>query len=332
MRALQFEAAGTASVVEVDPPVRGDGEALVAPRYVGLCGTDLELLTGVMPYFAAGLASYPIQPGHEVSGTVVEGGELPAGTEVMIDPVFGCGACAACAAGFATRCADRRELGLRHGMPGGACELVAVPAANLHPVPEGVGLREATLVEPGVTALNAVERVGDVAGRPAVVIGAGTLGLLAAQLLIARGAEVDVVVVEPERAALVERIGARAVGAAAPDAYAAAIEAAGTADSVHAALAAVAPGGQIGVIGVQAGLVDGVDVNALVLKDVSLHGVLNGPGLYDRLLEELAAGGFDASALVDAEFELADAKAALDRLQTAGRAAPKVVLRIDGER
>lgn len=330
MRALRLDGPGEASVVEADAPARGDGEALIAPRYVGLCGTDLELLTGVMPYFAAGLASYPIQPGHEVSGTVVEGSDLPPGTEVMIDPVFGCGACAACAAGFATRCADRRELGLRHGMPGGACELLAVPAANLHPVPAGVGLREATLVEPGVTALNAVERVGDVAGRPAVVVGAGTLGLLAAQLLVARGAEVDVVVIEPERAALVERIGARAVASAAPGAYAAAIEAAGTPASVRAALAAVAPGGQIGVIGVQPGLVDGVDVNALVLKDVSLHGVLNGPGLYDRLLGELAVGGFDASALVDSEFELADAPAALARLQEPSRAAPKVVLRIDG--
>lgn len=328
MRALRFTGPGAAEVVDAEPPAPGAGEALVAPRYVGLCGTDLELLTGVMPYFAAGLASYPIQPGHEVSGTVVEGGDLPAGTEVMIDPVFGCGACAACAAGFATRCADRRELGLRRGTPGGACELVAVPATNLHRVPAGVALREATLVEPGVTALNAVDRIGEVAGQRAVVVGAGTLGLIAAQLLVARGAEVDVVVVERERSALVERIGARPVPAAAADAYAAAIEAAGTPAAVHATLGAVAPGGRIAVIGVQPGLVDGVDLNALVLKDVSLHGVLNGPGLYDRMLDELAEGGFDASALIDEEVELADAVAALERLQAPGRAAPKVVLRV----
>jgi 2-desacetyl-2-hydroxyethyl bacteriochlorophyllide A dehydrogenase len=328
VRALRFTAPGAASVVEVDPPAPTAGEALIAPRYVGLCGTDLELLTGVMPYFAAGLTSYPIQPGHEVSGTVVEGGDLPAGTEVMIDPVFGCGACAACAAGFATRCADRRELGIRRGMPGGACELVAVPVANLHAVPDGASLREAILVEPGVTALNAVERVGDVAGERVAVIGAGTLGLLAAQLLVARDAQVDVVVVEPERAALVERVGARPTQSAAPDGYAAVIEAAGTPAAVHATLAAVAPGGRIAVIGVQPGVVDGFDLNALVLKDVSLHGVLNGPGLYGRMLDELAAGGFDASALIDSEFELADAAAALQRLQAPGRAAPKVVLRI----
>jgi threonine dehydrogenase-like Zn-dependent dehydrogenase len=91
---------------------------------------------------------------------------------------------------------------------------------------------------------------------------------------------------------------------------------------------AVAPGGRIAVIGVQPAPVDGVDVNALVLKDVSLHGVLNGPGLYDRMLGELAAGGFAAAALIDSEFELADAGPALARLREPGRAAPKVVLRI----
>lgn len=328
MRALRFTGPRAASVVETEPPAPAAGEALVAPRFVGLCGTDLELLTGVMPYFAAGLASYPIQPGHEVSGTVVEGGDLPAGTEVMIDPVFGCGACAACAAGFATRCADRRELGLRLGTPGGACELIAVPAGNLHAVPDGVSLRDATLVEPGVTALNAVDRIGELGGSRVAVVGAGTLGLLAAQLLLARGAEVDVVVIEPERGALVERIGARPVPVAATETYDAAIEAAGTPAAVHATLSAVAPGGRIAVVGVQPGPVDGVDINALVLKDVSLHGVLNGPGLYDRMLGELAAGGFAASALIDAEFELAEAEPALARLQEPGRAAPKVVLRI----
>jgi 2-desacetyl-2-hydroxyethyl bacteriochlorophyllide A dehydrogenase len=328
VRALRFDAPGTAALVDLAPPVRAATEALVAPRYVGLCGTDLELFTGVMPYFAAGVARYPIQPGHEVAGTVVEGGDLPPGTEVLIDPVFGCGACAACAAGFATRCVDRRELGIRHGMPGGACELVAVPAANLHPVPSGVALRDAILVEPGVTALNAVDRIGEVAGERVAVIGAGTLGLLAAQLLVARGAQVDVVVVEPERAALVDQVGARPAASAAAADYAAVIEAAGTPASVHASLAAVAPGGRIAVIGVQPGPVDGVDVNALVLKDVSMGGVLNGPGLYGRMLGELAAGGFDASALIDSEFELADADAALKRLQAPGRQAPKVVLRI----
>lgn len=330
MRALSVTGPGSAAIVEIDPPVLGTGEALVAPRYVGLCGTDLELLTGSMPYFAQGEASYPIQPGHEVTGLVVssQDARLAAGVPVLVDPVVGCGSCPACASALPTRCAERRELGLRRGMPGGACELIAVPVENLHPVPPGVSVRDAPLVEPGVTAFNAVQRLGDVDDRRALVIGAGTLGLIAAQLLLTRGAEVDVAVAQPVRAALVDQLGARPVDRVKPALYPAVIEAAGAPDAVRSAFAAVAPGGSVALVGVQPGPVGQLDVNDLVLKDATARGVLNGPGLFGRMLDELAAGTCDVSALIDSEFELADADAALAALAEPDRRAPKVLLRV----
>lgn len=330
MRALRFEAPGRARLAVLPPPVPAADEALIAPRHVGLCGTDLELLDGSMPYLASGDAAYPLQPGHEVAGVVVlsPDGRLPTGAEVLVDPVVGCGACPACVDGLATRCPDRRELGIRRGLPGGAGELIAVPVANVHRLPDGVSTREAVLAEPGVTALNAVERLGDVAHRETLVVGAGTLGLIAAQLLLERGARVDVVVVEPERARLVGRLGARPVHSVAPDRHAFVVEAAGTPAALRTAFAAVAPGGTIAVTGVQPAPVDALDVNALVLKDATVRGVLNGPGLYERMLAALATGVLDAEALIDSEFELGDARAALARLAAPGRAAPKVLLRL----
>jgi 2-desacetyl-2-hydroxyethyl bacteriochlorophyllide A dehydrogenase len=328
LRALHFVAPRTLELVEIEPPARSADDALVAPAYVGLCGTDLELLEGSMPYFGEGVARYPLQPGHEVCGVVVEGSSLAAGTAVLIDPVAGCGSCPACATGFQTRCPDRRELGVRLGMPGGACELIAVPAANLHPLPPGVSPRDAVLAEPGVTALNAVERLGPVAGERALVVGAGTVGLIAAQLLASRGASVDVLVVEPPRAALVERLGARPVEAVEESAYTGVIEAAGAPEAVRGALAAVAPGGTVSVAGVQPGPIDALDVNPIVLKDATVRGVLNGPGLYGRMLDEIASGAVDAAALIEAEFPLEDAGAALAALQTTGRSTPKIVLQV----
>src|SRR4051812_16699166 len=121
MRALQFRKPQTAAVVDVEPPRPGPGEAVVAPRYVGLCGTDLELFTGTMPYFAEGHAAFPIQPGHEVAAVVVSapaGGPEP-GSRVLVDPVVGCGGCRACGTGIQVRCSERRELGVRGGLPGG---------------------------------------------------------------------------------------------------------------------------------------------------------------------------------------------------------------------
>ena len=103
MRAVAFERPGEVVVRELPEPVPGPGEALVAPRYVGLCGTDLELLDGTMPYFAEGLALYPLQPGHEVAGVVVKApdGSLPPGTPAPLHPLVGCGTCAACRRGSA---------------------------------------------------------------------------------------------------------------------------------------------------------------------------------------------------------------------------------------
>jgi 2-desacetyl-2-hydroxyethyl bacteriochlorophyllide A dehydrogenase len=330
MRALRFSAPGTASLVEVEPPEAGPGEALVRPRYVGLCGTDLELFEGTMPYFAEGHAAYPIQPGHEVTGVVVSGPEdgPEPGTEVLVNPVVGCGECEACASGVQVRCRRRRELGIRDGLAGGACELIAVPVANLHPVPAGVGLRDAVLAEPGVTALNSVELLGEVAGRRALVLGAGTLGLIAVQLLVARGAEVDVLVIEEQRVELVERLGGRAIRTVEAAAYPAVVEAAGAPAAAKDALRAVAPGGHIALAGVQPGPVESLELNEIVLKDATLRGILNGPGLFDRMLGELAAGSVDAAALIESEFELGEAEAALAALTEPSRRAPKLMLSV----
>ncbi len=332
MKALRFTAPGTARLVDVQRPVTTSSEVLVAPRYVGLCGTDLELLSGTMPYFTEGVAAYPLQPGHEVTG-VVSGSLTPdfaVGARVLLDPVIGCDDCAACFSGFPTRCPRRGEIGVRCGLPGGACEAIAVPSRNLHLLPDGVSLRDAVFVEPGVTVLNAVERMGEAAGRRALVIGAGTLGLIAAQLLVSRGASVDVLVVDKQRAGLVERIAARPVTKPQAGKYELVIEAAGAAEAVRTAFAAVGAGGHVAVVGVQPGPVDDVRINDLVLKDATVHGVLNGPGLYGRMLDELAAGSFEPGLLIDSEFRLEDATEALERLALQARLRPKVMLRLCG--
>jgi 2-desacetyl-2-hydroxyethyl bacteriochlorophyllide A dehydrogenase len=329
MRALLLTGPRAAQVVETDEPEAGAGEVLIAPQYVGICGTDLELYDGSMPYFAQGFARFPLQPGHEVAGVVVGSAPgLPAGTRVLVDPVVGCGVCAACATGVETRCSARRELGIRNGMPGGMSEVVAVPARKLFVVPESVTLREAIFAEPAVAVLHAANRLGDVAGRRTLVVGAGTLGLIGAQLLAARGAEVDVLVVEPPRLPLVEQLGLHAVDRAETAAYHAVVEAAGTAAAFHTSLAAVAPGGGVALVGVQPAPVDGVDVNELVLKDAVLHGILSGPGLHGAMLDELARGTVDAAALIEEEYELADAVEAFAAAARPGRAAPKIVLRV----
>jgi threonine dehydrogenase-like Zn-dependent dehydrogenase len=209
-----------------------------------------------------------------------------------------------------------------------------VPARKLHRVPDEVELRDAVLVEPAVTILNALKRVGLPRSSGALVIGAGTLGLIAAQLLSARGVDVDVevLVLHYAQAELVAELGASPVFTPAATRYEVVVEAAGTPLAVQQAVTAVAPGGRIALTGVLPCLVDELDVNAIVLKDVTVFGVLNGPGLFDETLEALLDGHFRAPPLIDREFDLRDAVAAFDELASGVRRRPKLLLRISGVR
>lgn len=332
MRAVCFQAAGEVVVHDAPEPVPGPGEALVAPRYVGLCGTDLELLDGTMPHFADGSASYPLRPGHEVVGVVVhapEGSPAP-GTPVLLHPLIGCGACAACREGRVPHCADCRAIGFWHGTPGGAAELIALPAANLIELPAGLSLRDAVLAEPGVTALNCIRSAGAEAGMRALVVGAGTLGAIAAQLLRNEGLDVEVSIVEPGRRAFVESLGVRAVEQVPRRAYDVVVEYAGSAGAVRAALDAVRVGGTVALAGVQPALVDGVDVNAIVLDGITLRGTLPVESL-PAMLGPLASGAVAAEPLIERVYALEDAPEAYARLADQTRERPKLMLRIDGE-
>lgn len=329
MRAVSFAAANEVVVHDLPEPVPAAGEALVAPRFVGLCGTDLELLEGTMPYFAEGAAWYPLQPGHEVAGVVVQSpeGSLAPATPVLLNPIAGCGACEACRAGWVEQCPRLRTIGVRDGMPGGAAELLTIPAENLIELPDGLALRDAVLAEPGVTALACIRSAGAQAGMRALVVGAGTLGAIAAQILRHEGVEVDVSIVEPSRRAFVESLGVPAVEQVAPRAYDVVVEFAGAPGAVRAALDAVKPGGTVALAGVQPGLVDGIDVNAIVLSGLTLRGVTE-VGDFAETLALLASGAVAVEPLLERLYDLEEAPEAYARLSDQTRARPKLMLRI----
>jgi threonine dehydrogenase-like Zn-dependent dehydrogenase len=334
VRAVHIVGLDRFEVVRTPAPPVGPGMALVAPAFVGLCGTDLELLHGTMPYFAQGHARYPLQPGHEWSGTVLasQDGRFPPGTRTVFDPIVGCGRCERCMSGRpATHCGKRAEMGVRGGMDGALATAVVVPTANLVPVPQDVRLRDAVLVEPMVTVLMGIERVRPQAGDEALVVGAGTLGLLAAMLLSARGLRTHVLLRNPVRVPAVEAAGGvpwPAGTRTAIDVFDVVIEAAGTADGIRAALANAAPGGRVALLGVPSSQVP-LDVASIVTGDVSVFGVLNGPGQYGAALEAIATGVVRPHVIVDALFPFEDVAAAFASAQASGRPRPKVLVQVD---
>lgn len=175
MRAVRVAAAGTAELVELPRPVPAAGERLVRVAAAAICATDRKL--------AARGADPPVVPGHEVAGWLEDG------TAVGVHPDTSCGRCGHCQAGFGNRCADRVPVGLARD--GGLAEWVAVPERHVVPL-DGVDPRLAPLLEPLACCVQAARLLGVAAGERAVVVGAGTMGLLAAWVLGAAGAVVGV--------------------------------------------------------------------------------------------------------------------------------------------
>lgn len=186
------------------------GELLVRVSHVGICGTDVEIVEGRLGYFKSGIASYPIVPGHESSGTVVALGprvtEFAEGDRVVVECIQGCGECPRCRDDDAIQCSERREVGVI-GQDGACATYFVTRARYAHRVPAGVSLAQAALTEPLAVVHKGLRRLGSAAAgdqpRRCAVIGAGTIGHLAACVLAARGHAVTVIDRSgPRRAAL----------------------------------------------------------------------------------------------------------------------------------
>src|SRR5438445_717902 len=182
MRALRWDGTRLALGRDVPDPRPGAGEALVRVHLAGICRTDLEITRGYLGFRGT--------PGHEWVGHVLAA-DNPAlvGRRVVGEINLGCGVCRSCRAALGRHCPGRRVLGIL-GADGAFAELIAVPAANLHPVPETIADREAVFTEPLAAAFEILDQLPSLVGARAVVLGDGKLGLLVAQVLAGAGAEV----------------------------------------------------------------------------------------------------------------------------------------------
>lgn len=213
---------GEMAVIDRPVPDCGPGEALVAIRRIGICGTDIHAFGGNQPYFA-----YPRVLGHELSGEVVLTGDDVSpeliGQPVYVIPYLHCGECRACRQGR-TNCCQRLEVVGVH-RDGGMAEWLNVPVSHLVPVP-GLSAEALALVECQAIGAHAVRRGQVERDELVVVVGAGPIGIGVLQVARSRGARVAMVDTNRDRLALCrDALGADAVWHAVEDDVSAEIEA-----------------------------------------------------------------------------------------------------------
>ena len=176
---------GRISVEPAETPTPGPDEALVRSVVSGVCGSDTHAAHGRHPFVAL-----PYHPGHEVVGVVEAVGAevttLAIGDRVTAEPDLPCWHCKMCTTGRENLCENLRFFGCGYDQ-GGMADYFTLPANRLHTVPDSLDYRTAALIEPLSTPVHAVRLAGDVTGKSAVVLGAGTIGLLLLSVLRARG-------------------------------------------------------------------------------------------------------------------------------------------------
>jgi threonine dehydrogenase-like Zn-dependent dehydrogenase len=328
-------------VQEVPKPVAKEGEVVVDVSRVGVCGTDEELFSGNMPYLHDGRAWYPLRIGHEWSGVVSAVGpnvdEAWFGKRVTGDTMIGDQTCRRCREGRHWVCENLQELGISRGRAGALAEKVAVPERSLRELPETVDDAMGALVEPGGNSWRAARAANVKPGERLLVMGPGTIGLLAA--LFARADQVDVHVLgHSERSIQFARsLGLTNVwnSETLPRlAWDAVIDASNSAELPPLAVDLVEPAKRVVYIGL-APAPSNLDTRDMVLKDVTAVGILSGsPGL-DGAIASYASGAVDPRPLVGAVVGMDDVADVLagERPATAAAASngPKVHVQIATE-
>jgi 2-desacetyl-2-hydroxyethyl bacteriochlorophyllide A dehydrogenase len=313
-------------------PTLKPSEVLVRVAYQGICTTDLEILDGRLGYYKTGMAKYPIVPGHELSGTVVALGKkvttLDEGDRVVVECIQGCGACADCQRDSVITCRERCEVGVM-GVDGGYAEYLVTRARYVHKVPNGITLAQAALAEPLAVVIKALRRLG--ASTPAAlpkrcaVVGAGTIGHLAAKVLALRGHEVTVFDREPTRLSLLSGVAMTKTSLSELNRFEWLVEATGHQAALSSLLQESATGATLLLLGLPYEYTN-FSFESLVGYDRTVVGsVGSNGGDFDEALATLLQ--LDTSPFIQCSFPLEEYARAWDAVRA--RACIKVMLHVD---
>ena len=344
MYAFQLTGPNQYQYIEMDRPTPRENELLIRIHRVGICGTDVEMVKGTMPYFRLGWTKYPVILGHEWSGTVVETGRavegFHAGEPVTGDVSIGCSQCEQCLRGFYNLCEIKQEVGLCRGKDGAFAQYLIMPARHCYPIPEGVTLDAGALVEPAATVVKAIRKAGMEPGATVLVTGDGPIGLLALQAALAYGAGwVLLAGTQATKLQLGRKFGAHStVNILKEDLLQIimdqtrgrgvdlTVEASGNGTALNGCMNCVRQGGTVSVVGIYEEPIEKLDMGMAVVRDLNICCSVASPNTFTQTLRLMAAGKIQVEPLVTHVLHLEEAEKAFGIQQEAPHERMKIHL------
>ena len=340
MRQAVMTAPGEIMFREVEKPVPGNHEVLMQTRRIGVCGSDIHVFHGLHPY-----TGYPVVQGHEVSGVVAAVGAgvtgIPLGAKMTFMPQVTCGECYPCRHGMYHICESLKVMGFQTG--GAGQDFFAVPAENVLILPDDISLDHAAMIEPVAVGVHALARGGGTAGKRVLVLGAGTIGNLVAQ--VARGSGADAVMITDISPYKLEKARACGIDYAVntaqedlddairrdfgPERADLILECVGVQDTVTQAVVNARKGTTIVVVGVF-GQKPVVDLGLVQDRELSLTGTLmyQKPD-YERAIELITGGTLHLDELLTHRFAFTEYLQAYHAIEAANGEYMKVMIDLD---
>jgi L-iditol 2-dehydrogenase len=336
VKALVFVGPGEMAVLERPDRHPGSGEALVAVRAAGICGSDVHGYLGLTGRRQPGTVM-----GHEAAGLVLETGPgvtgAQAGDRVALRSILACGACQPCRRGRPNVCENRQGLGMQ--FDGAYAERMVVPEALAVPIPDSLSFEEAALAEPLAVALHAVAITPLEPSDAVAIVGAGPIGLLTLLALRLRGVRsVAITDRSPHRLAVARDLGAdlaievgssdpvpAILGATGGRGADVVFEAVGITATVAQSLAVAQTGGHVTWIGNSAPTVD-LPMQDMVTRELTLRGSYAFAGEFEEAIDLLATDRIDVRPLIERTAQLDDGPEVFRRLGDGTLDAVKVVI------
>ncbi len=322
---------------QVEKPSVAPDEVLLQVKRIGVCGSDIHVYHGLHPY-----TSYPVVQGHEIGAVIAEVGaqvnNFAPGDKVVFMPQVTCGECYPCRHGMYHICDNLKVMGFQTS--GAAQEYFSIKADRVLKLPKEMSMDEAALIEPISVAVHALSRAGSVTGKRVVVLGAGTIGSLVAQVARAQGAaevlitDVSEYKLEKARACgftqvingQAEDLGQAILNAFGPDKADLMLECVGVQDTITQAVANARKGSTIVVVGVF-GKAPVVDLGLVQDRELSLVGTLMYQKKdFEQAIDLAAAGKLCLDQMVTHRFTFQEYLQAYHTIEESGGKYMKVMI------
>lgn len=341
MKALVLEEYGKFVYREVEKPQPRPNEVLIRVKACAVCGSDVHGMDG-----STGRRQPPIIMGHEASGVIEAVGEevsdYAPGDRVTFDSTIYCNECEACSKGLVNLCRTRRVIGVscdEYRLNGAFAEYIAVPSYVLYRLPDNISFVQAAMVEPMSVAYHGVLQAPDPKDASVMVVGCGTIGMLAVIVLKGLGAKqiiaVDVdanrlamankfgagVLINPREGNVHEQILAATEGKGADISY----DMTGLESTLLQCIEDTRDNGYIVMVGNVARTL-AFPLQKVILKQLKLHGSCASAGEYDRCLELIASGKAPVEEMVSKCAPLAEGNEWIHKVYNREDGLSKIVL------